>query len=686
MFDGASARLGRSHWPPASTTKTPNYIANKNSAGQEDPCNVYRRRRRFGWHADDLDGTNRADSRNHGQLPGMPTGPRQYLGLHGRDDPPWAGHGRPPSEPNPCSISSNRSRRPREEMGSQPLHDKPPANDGGGGGDDYFDLGGFHMPVTCKSPDAQKWFSRGLVWCYGFNHEEGARCFERAAAADPDCAMAYWGLAYAIGPNYNKPWGIFDATERESSMQRARKAALCALERAKSATPVEQALIDALQHRYPKHQGTAREGYKWNRGFADAMEKAYSSHSSNPDVTAVYVDALLNLTPWDLWNLQTGEPAEGARTLDARTALETALATDPYHPGLLHLYIHLMEMSPFPEKALNAADSLRGLVPDAGHLNHMPTHIDIICGDYRRAISSNTDAVRADAKFVERNGAINFYSLYRCHDLHFRLYGAMFAGQSAVALETAKLIEEALPEDLLLVTSPPMADWLEGFLAMRVHALVRFGRWDDIISLPLPGNAHLYCSTTAMILYAKGVALANTGRIAEAVSTRDRFQEAVKLVPKSRTVFNNTCRDILGIAAEMLNGELEYRRGNIETGLAHLRKSIELDDALPYDEPWGWMQPTRHAYGALLLEQDRVEQASAVYAADLGFDGTLPRAMQHRNNVWSLHGYHECLTRLGRCDEAKLVRPQLQIALAVADVPIQASCFCRKGFAVESRL
>lgn len=569
-----------------------------------------------------------------------------------------------------------------EEMGSQPS-DKPSANDGGG---DYFDLGGFHMAITSKSPDAQKWFSRGLVWCYGFNHEEGARCFERAAVADPDCAMAYWGLAYAIGPNYNKPWGIFDAQERESSMRRARQATLCALERAESTTLAEQALIDALQHRYPKDHGTSSEGYKWNRTFADAMEKAYRSHSSNPDVTAVYVDALLNLTPWDLWNLQTGEPAEGARTLDARTALEKALAKDPYHPGLLHLYIHLMEMSPFPEKALNAADNLRGLIPDAGHLNHMPTHIDILCGDYRRVIASNTDAVRADAKFVKRNGAINFYSLYRCHDLHFRLYGAMFAGQSAVALETANLIEEALPEDLLLITSPPMADWLEGFLAMRVHALVRFGRWDDIISLPLPKNSQLYCSTTAMILYAKGVALANTGRITEAMSTRDRFREAVTQVPKSRTVFNNTCRDILGVAAEMLNGELEYRRGNIEAGLGYLRKSIELDDALPYDEPWGWMQPTRHAYGALLLEQAKVDEALAVYAADLGFDGTLPRAMQHRNNVWALHGYHECLTRLGRRDEAKLVRPQLQLALAVADVPIQASCFCRRGFGVESRL
>ncbi|KAK3988393.1 putative TPR domain protein [Cladorrhinum sp. PSN332] len=570
-------------------------------------------------------------------------------------------------------------------MGPQP-NDKPSSLALDGGDDDYFDLGGFHMPITSKNPDAQRWFSRGLVWCYGFNHEEAIQCFERAAVSDPECAMAHWGVAYAVGPNYNKPWGVFDETELQLNVRRARQATLKALEHSKSTTPAEQALIGALQHRYPKDHARSKEGYSWNVGFADAMEAVYKAHPSHPDVVAIYVDALMNLTPWELWDLKTGEAAKGARTLDARAVLEKTLSKHARHPGLLHLYIHLMEMSPFPEKALNAADNLRGLIPDSGHLNHMPTHIDILCGDYRRAIASNTDAVKADDKFAKRNGAINFYSLYRCHDLHFRLYGAMFAGRSAVALETAKMIEDALPEKLLLVSSPPMADWLEGFLAMRVHALVRFGRWDDIIALELPKNSEIYCSTTAMTLYAKVVALANTGRISEADSTRHRFHEAVKQVPKSRTVFNNTCVDILGVAAEMLNGELEYRRGNVEAGLQHLRKSIELDDALPYDEPWGWMQPTRHAYGALLLEQGRVEDALAVYAADLGFDGTLPRALQHRNNVWALHGYHECLIKLGRHNEAKILRPQLQLALAVADVPIQASCFCRRDLSVESRL
>lgn len=570
-------------------------------------------------------------------------------------------------------------------MGSQPppVSEPPRRPDRGRPSDDdadddgYYDLGGFHMDVTTESPDAQKWFSRGLVWCYGFNHEEAVKCFERAAVADPNCGMAHWGIAYALGPNYNKPWGAFGKKERQETIRRARHEVAVALD--KQASPVERALIEALQHRYPQDSdhGDPKRGYLWNREFADAMQEAHKDHASHPDVTAVYVDALLNLTPWALWNLRTGEPAAGARTLDARAALEKGLAEHPDHAGMLHLYIHLMEMSGHPEVALNAADSLRGLIPDSGHLNHMPTHIDILCGEYRRAIASNTEAIVADEKFVARDGAANFYSLYRCHDMHFRLYAAMFAAKSAVALETARMMEDTISEELLRVESPPMADWLEGFLAMRVHVLVRFGRWADIIAMSLPRDVNLYCATTAMTLYAKGVALANTGRIKEAEATRKLFREAAGNVHLSRTVFNNTCRDILGVASAMLDGELAYRGGNAEEGLEHLRRSIELDDNLPFDEPWGWMQPTRHAYGALLLEQGRVEEALAVYAADLGYDGTLPRSLQHRNNVWALHGYHECLTRLGREDEARIVRPQLEVALAVADVPIRASCFCR---------
>lgn len=222
-----------------------------------------------------------------------------------------------------------------------------------------------------------------------------------------------------------------------------------------------------------------------------------------------------------------------------------------------------------------------------------------------------------------------------------------------------------------------MADWLEAFLGMRFHALIRFGRWHDILALPMPADPGLYCVTTAMLHYARGVALSSTHRVPEAETERRLFHEAVARVPETRMLFNNTCADILAIASAMLDGELEYRKGNHDAAFAALERSIELDDNLPYDEPWGWMQPTRHAYGALLLEQGRVEEAEAVYRADLGIDGTLPRALQHPNNVWSLHGLHECLTRLGRTGEAQMVAQQLRLAAALADVPVEASCFCR---------
>jgi len=272
---------------------------------------------------------------------------------------------------------------------------------------------------------------------------------------------------------------------------------------------------------------------------------------------------------------------------------------------------------------------------------------------------------------------MNFYTLYRCHDYHFKIYGAMFLAQRAVALQTCSALEAAVPEELLRLEVPPMADWLEGLLPMRMHVLIRFGMWQEIIDAELPRDSGLYCVTTAMTRYAKAVAHAATGRLEAAGEQAELFDAAVQRVPESRMLFNNSCRDILTVAASMLEGELEYRRGDFGAAYAAFRRSVALDDGLPYDEPWGWMQPTRHAYGALLLEQDHVEEAEAVYRADLGLDGSIPRSQQHPGNVWSLHGYHECLDRLGRTGEAAVIEQQLRLARARADVPVHASCFCR---------
>jgi tetratricopeptide (TPR) repeat protein len=543
---------------------------------------------------------------------------------------------------------------------------------------DYFDLGSYTREVTTSSVQARRWFIRGLVWTYSFNHEEAASCFERAIEADPGCALAHWGLAYALGPNYNKPWEAFDPADLSSSVSRAFTASQAAAARAAGASPVERALVQAVAFRYPSAE-PAGDCTAWNASYADAMRSVYESFPGDLDVAALFADALMNLTPWALWDTATGEPTAGSGTLEAKAVLERALAhaDGRTHPGILHYYIHLMEMSARPEDALKAAELLRDLVPDAGHLRHMPTHLDVLCGDYRRVVAGNIAAIAADEKFAARRGAMNFYTLYRAHNYHFKIYGAMFLGQERTALEAADQLAAAIPGELLRVEVPPMADWLEGFVPMKMHVLIRFGRWTDIIDTPLPDDPGLYRVTTAMTHYAKGIAYAATGHVADAHEQRTLFAGAFGRVPPSRTVFNNTCQDILRVAEAMLDGELEYRGGHHEAAFGHLRRAVELDDGLPYDEPWGWMQPARHALGALLLEQGHLEEAEAVCRADLGLDDTLARACQHPANVWSLHGYHECLTRLGKHELAGVIGQQLKIAAAHADVPIISSCYCR---------
>jgi tetratricopeptide (TPR) repeat protein len=547
----------------------------------------------------------------------------------------------------------------------------------------YYDLGTYTRGITSNSPDAQLWFDRGLIWVYSYNHGEAVSCFHKALEYDPSCAMAYWGIAYAAGPNYNLPWYLYDPAGKAQALATAYDAARSALSHVSGITPVEAALIKALLARYPQRDPIEDQS-GWDKDFTLAMRSVFEANQGDLDVRAIFAEAIMNETPWQMWDLATGEPAEGARTAEAVKVLETAFGDHPAswkHPGLLHLYVHLMEMSPYPQRALRAGDKLRGLVPDAGHLIHMATHIDVLCGNYHDVVIYNQKAIVADRKYLERAGALNIYAMYRTHNHHFAIYGAMFLGQFTPALEAAQELIDTTPEDLLRIPSPPMADFIEGYIPMKQHVLVRFGKWQDILNQKLPEDRELYCSTAAMMLYARAVAHSALGNISEAEKARDEFLVAKLKVPDTRRVHNNTVQDLLSIAEEMLNGELEYRRGNYEAAFARLRKSVELDDALPYDEPWGWMQPTRHALGALLLEQGRVEEAEAVYRSDLGLDGKLSRACQHLENVWSLHGLHECLTRRDENVEARLIKQRLDLALARAEVPVRASCFCRRQLA-----
>ncbi len=541
---------------------------------------------------------------------------------------------------------------------------------------DYYDLGNYSRPVSTTSNEAQLWFDRGLAWTYAYNHEEAIACFRKAVGADPGCAMAHWGIAYCIGPNYNKPWEAFEEEEKPDCIDVAGASVKTAMGLLDDVTPAERALIEALSVRYPETAEIA-DFAPWNDAFANAMREVHAKHPNDPDICAIFAEAIMNRTPWQLWDLPTGQPAEGADTEEAIAVLDKAFETLPgawAHAGLLHMYIHLMEMSPHPERALRHGDALSTLVPDAGHLLHMPTHVDVLCGDYMNVVLRNEAAIVADRKFLKCEGADNFYTVYRCHNYHFKIYGAMFLGQPTAALEAADELIATLPSETLR----PMADWFEGFIPMKQHVLIRFGRWQDILNQSLPDDEELYSVTRAMMRYARTVALANTQRLDEAETERDLFYQALDRVPDSRMLFNNTCRDILMVAEQMMLGELAYHQGQFEKAFEHLRKSVEIDDNLPYDEPWGWMQPTRHALGALLLEQGQVEEAEAVYRADLGLDATLSRACQHPGNVWSLHGLHECLTRRGETVEAAHIKLQLDKAVARADVPIRASCYCRQ--------
>jgi tetratricopeptide (TPR) repeat protein len=376
-------------------------------------------------------------------------------------------------------------------------------------------------------------------------------------------------------------------------------------------------------------------------------------------VAALFAESLMNLQPWKHWS-PAGEPA--AETPEILSVLEAALAHSPNHPALCHLYIHAMEASPTPEKALPAANRLRNAMPGAGHLVHMPSHIDVLVGNYDDVIRTNQRGITADQEFVRREGAHNFYTLYRVHNYHFLVYGAMFSGQSELALRTARELVRQIPEEML----KQQVNFLDAFVPTVYHVMVRFGRWDDILAEP---EAADYLPMTRSIRhYARALAFAATGRVAEAEGERQQFREVAATVPEESRLFQNASRQVLLVADAMLDGEIAYRQGNFEAAFAHLREAVRRDDALNYDEPWGWMQPARHALGALLLEQGHVAEAESVYRTDLD---------RHPKNPWALHGLAECLERQGKTAEATMIRAQFEVAVKQADIRIDRSCFCR---------
>jgi len=502
------------------------------------------------------------------------------------------------------------------------------------------------LPAFAGPPDAKAAFDEGMACVFGFDHERAIGCFERAAKADPALAMAFWGHALALGPHINNP--AMEGAAWEVARDRIAKAQA----NAEGLPERDRALIAALAKRYatfpPDHAS-----------YADAMREVRKAHPADADVGALFAESLLNLRPWDQWT-PDGKPQPG--TEECVAVLESVLAAHPGHPGACHYYIHAMEASPTPGKALDAANRLRERAGATSHLVHMPAHIDMRLGHYANALACNERAVAIDREAVKQGRGLGFYTIYRAHNLHFLTWAAMYGGQRAKAVFASLEIGSAIPVELLR----SMPDYVEAFLGAHYCVLVRFGMWQEILDLPAPPAD--YRATTAYWRYARCAALATLRRVEEAEREQRAFLEAAKAVPDTAVIGNNKVHASLAIAESLVAGEIAYRKGEFDAAFAHLRDGVAKEDALKYDEPWGWMQPVRHALGALLLEQGRVEEAEKVYRADLA---------RHPDNGWSLHGLAECLRTLGRLEEAAAVDARFKGAWGDADIELAASCFCR---------
>jgi len=549
---------------------------------------------------------------------------------------------------------------------------------------DRFNLGTHSRPVSTISPEAQRWFDLGLNWCYGFNREEAIRCFRKALEFDPQCVMVHWGIAYAAGPFYNLAWREYGEQEANASTKLGCDHIARARRFTAGATSVENKLVEAIALRMQKpHAVTLEEYDRWDDDYAAEMRRIHFNHPDDQDVAAQYIEALITRTPRRLWDVKTGQPAQGSDIVEALQSCERAMRRADelgvnQHPAILHLYIHALEMSNAPEVGTRAADLLARMAPDSGHLSHMPGHIYVLCGAYEKARLTSVQALRANDKFLDYAGPFTFYTVACCHDLHLMMHTCMFLGRYKDALHAADKICALVSRDVLSVKNrPKFIMSLEGYYATRMHVLVRFGRWQDIVAAPMPDDQETYPVTTSMHHYAKGVAHAALKNFQGADQERVLFFESVGRIPKERRLFNNSAHDILAVGEKMLEGEIEYHKGNYEAAFRHLRESVRRDDNLQYIEPWAWMHPPRHALAALLLEQGHFEEAEEVYRDDLGLSAKIQRCAQHPDNVWALHGLVECLQRRGEVTGLPALREKLAKAQNLTDVPITSSCMCR---------
>ncbi len=511
-------------------------------------------------------------------------------------------------------------------------------------------LGPVHHPVTTKSELAQRYFDQGLKFNYGFNHDEAERSFRGAAKADPSLAMAYWGIALVLGPNYNLPGDKDRGRNADASIKHAQALA-------PAASPVDRDLIDALAHRYGANGEPSTER---DRAYANAMRTVAHHYPDDPDVQVLFAESLMDLHPWELW---AADGTPGENTDEILHTLEAVLKKHPDHIGANHYYIHAVEASSDPARAIPSADRLGKLAPGAGHLVHMPSHIYIRIGRYHDAEVVNTRAIQIDTAFLKQTGESGYYVLgYYTHNYHFLCYAQMSEGRGAAALNTSRELVRRLP--LVAVRAMPMAEYL---VPTPLFVEARFGMWDAIIKEPpvpqdLPfvnGSWH----------YARGLAFANKGQFNQATSERSALEKIIARTPSDRPLgTSNHARDVLTLASTILAGQIAANQRNHTEAIAKFQQAVKDQDMLIYDEPPDWYYPVRESLGAELLASGDAAGAERVYREDLEINPGNPR---------SLHGLVIALRMEGKNQDAAEAEKQFRNAWQYADTqltqPVQES-------------
>jgi tetratricopeptide (TPR) repeat protein len=516
----------------------------------------------------------------------------------------------------------------------------------------FSGMGSFHMPITTRDTDAQRYFDQGMVLAFGFNHAESIRSFRAAQTLDSDCAMCFWGEALATGPNINvtnNGKAVMTPEERAS----ARAAIDHALTLVDGVTPKERSWILALDKRYDGQRETPRDPL--DRAWADALAAMVDAYPDDMTVASVYAEALMNTMPWDYWG-PSGEAKPDTQAVIK--SLERVMAAEPEHPLALHLYIHALEASSNAQKAEGAADALANLVPGSGHLVHMPSHIYFRVGRYQDAALANIRAADIDEAYIAECNAQGFYpALYYPHNIHFLWASATMQGQSELSLKSARRVVENVR-----IEQVEQFPTIQFFRTVPMLSLVRFARWEEILSEPEPHAPFAFAR--AIWHYGRGVAYASMENKESALNELAAIE---RLEPEVDEIFMGNvypAKSLIGIAKSLLRGEISFRSGAMAAAVTSFDEAVAMQDALPYTEPPFWYYPTRQSLGAALLADGRAAEAQLVFEADLA---------QYPMNGWSLYGLTEALNAQGRTALAEAARQRFETVWQFSDVTLSSS-------------